>query len=196
MSKKAAVFFAVWTSFWCSVFNYVYMMIPALKGHPWIMFICLAVFFGMGSTVKDVPVLMASAMCGVFWGQVDLFLMTLGAFGMLWGGFFPIFVGTVITMILHINYLCNTPVRAVPIIFAGVCLGYAAAMMVSGDAAGHGVFAAATVTAALLGAIMKKPLAVTVLLFLCFPVRLFLWIFLAAAAGSFFTGAKSPVKKE
>ncbi len=83
-----------------------------------------------------------------------------------------------------------------PIIFAGVCLGYAAAMMVSGDAAGHGVFAAATVTAALLGAIMKKPLAVTVLLFLCFPVRLFLWIFLAAAAGSFFTGAKSPVKKE
>ncbi|MCI8576545.1 MAG: DUF1097 domain-containing protein [Lachnospiraceae bacterium] len=125
MSKKAAVFFAVWTSFWCSVFNYVYMMIPALKGHPWIMFICLAVFFGMGSTVKDVPVLMASAMCGVFWGQVDLFLMTLGAFGMLWGGFFPIFVGTVITMILHINYLCNTPVRAVPIIFAGVALTFA-----------------------------------------------------------------------
>ncbi len=45
-------------------------------------------------------------------------------------------------------------------------------------------FGAATVTAALLGGIMKKPLAVTVLLFLCFPVKLFLWIFLSAAAGS------------
>lgn len=76
-----------------------------------------------------------------------------------------------------------------PIIFAGVCLGYAVAMLVFGNAEGHVVFAAATVTAALLGGIMKKPLAVTVLLFLCFPVRLFLWIFLAAAAGSFFSGS-------
>ena len=125
MSKKAAVFFALWTSFWCSVFNYVYMMIPAMKGHPWIMFICLAVFFGMGSTVKGVPVLMVSAMCGVFWGQVDLFLMTLGAFGAILGGFFPILVGTAITMILHISYLYNTPARAVPIIFAGVALTFA-----------------------------------------------------------------------
>lgn len=85
-----------------------------------------------------------------------------------------------------------------PIIFAGVCLGYAAAMLVFTNAAGHGVFAAATVTAALLGAIMKKPLAVTVLLFLCFPVRLFLWIFLAAAAGSFLIGigSKSPKIQE
>lgn len=83
-----------------------------------------------------------------------------------------------------------------PVIFAGVCLGYAAAMLVFDHAADHCVFAAATVTAALLGAIMKKPLAVTVLLFLCFPVRLFLWIFLAAAAGNFFTGDKSPAKKE
>lgn len=71
-----------------------------------------------------------------------------------------------------------------PIIFAGVCLGYAAAMLVFPDAGSHGVFAAATVTAALFGAIMKKPLAVTALLFLCFPVKLFLWIFLAAAAGN------------
>lgn len=99
-----------------------------------------------------------------------------------------------------------------PIIFAGVCLGYAAAILVfsglsgqmifgfgdavgqtsfvSGDVAGHAAFAAATVTAALLGGIMKKPLAVTLLLFLCFPVKLFLWIFFAAAAGSWFLSIK------
>lgn len=71
-----------------------------------------------------------------------------------------------------------------PIIFAGVCLGYAAGALAFGYSGGHMAFGAATVTAALLGGIMKKPLAVTVLLFLCFPVKLFLWIFLSAAAGS------------
>lgn len=74
-----------------------------------------------------------------------------------------------------------------PVIFAGVCLGFAASMLVFGGSSGHGVFAAATVTASLLGGIMKKPLAVTVLLFLCFPVKLFLFIFLAAAAGNMFS---------
>lgn len=105
-----------------------------------------------------------------------------------------------------------------PIIFAGVCLGYAAAILVFGglsgqavfgfsntagqaalafgDMAGHAAFAAATVTAALLGGIMKKPLAVTVLLFLCFPVKLFLWIFFAAAAGSFFLSIGTAAKKK
>lgn len=79
-----------------------------------------------------------------------------------------------------------------PIIFAGVCLGYAVTMVFFGGVSGHSVFAAATVTAALLGGIMKKPLAVTVLLFLCFPVRLFFWIFLAAAAGSMFLSIRTP----
>lgn len=85
-----------------------------------------------------------------------------------------------------------------PIIFAGVCLGYASAMLVFHNAGDHGVFAAATVTAALLGGIMRKPLAVTLLLFLCFPVKLFLWIFLAAAAGSFLSslGTSSEASEE
>ncbi len=71
-----------------------------------------------------------------------------------------------------------------PVIFAGVCLGYAMAMFVFAESGGHVVFAAAIVTAALLGGIMKKPLAVTMLLFTCFPVKMFTWIFLAALTGS------------
>lgn len=125
MSKKAILFFALWTSFWCSVFNYIYVLIPPLGGHPWIMFVCLAVFFGMGCTLKDVPHLMASAICGTIWGQFDLFLMTLGIFGSIFAGFGPIFVGTTITMIVHIAFLDKTPVRDVPIIFAGVALTFA-----------------------------------------------------------------------
>lgn len=71
-----------------------------------------------------------------------------------------------------------------PIIFAGVCMGYGVAMLICGNVESHLVFATAIVTAALLGGTMKKPLAVTMLLFLCYPVKLFVWIFVAAAAGS------------
>ena len=71
-----------------------------------------------------------------------------------------------------------------PVIFAGVCMGYGVAMLICGNAERHLVFASAIVTAALLGGTMKKPLAVTMLLFLCYPVKMFVWIFVAAAAGS------------
>lgn len=71
-----------------------------------------------------------------------------------------------------------------PVIFAGVCLGYAIAMFTFPESGSHVVLAAAVVTAALLGGIMKKPLAVTMLLFICFPVKMFIWIFLAALVGS------------
>lgn len=71
-----------------------------------------------------------------------------------------------------------------PVIFAGVCMGYGAAMLTCGTDGGHVVFGAAIVTATLLGGIMKKPLAVTMLLFLCFPVKMFIWIFIAAVVGS------------
>ncbi len=72
-----------------------------------------------------------------------------------------------------------------PVIFAGVCLGYGLAMLFFGQQGdSHVVFATAIVTSTLLGGIMKKPLAVTMLLFLCFPVKIFIWIFIAAAVGS------------
>ena len=78
-----------------------------------------------------------------------------------------------------------------PVIFAGVSMGYGIAMLICGNSGDHVVFGAAIVTATLLGAIMKKPLAVTMLLFLCFPVKMFVWIFVAAAAGSKIFMAKS-----
>lgn len=71
-----------------------------------------------------------------------------------------------------------------PVIFAGACLGYGIAGFVFPGDSGHVVLAAAVTTAALLGGIMKKPLAVTVLLFLCFPIKMFIWIFVSAAIGS------------
>ncbi len=80
-----------------------------------------------------------------------------------------------------------------PLIFAGVSCGYGlAALAASG--ADHQVFAAAIVTAALLGGTMKKPLAVTVLLLICFPAQLLVWCFVAATIGS--KVLASPIKEE
>lgn len=71
-----------------------------------------------------------------------------------------------------------------PLIFAGVTMGYGLALIVFPDGGPHVVFAAAIVTASLLGNSLKKPLAVTMLLFLCFPLKMFIWIFFAAVIGS------------
>jgi H+/Cl- antiporter ClcA len=68
-----------------------------------------------------------------------------------------------------------------PLIFAAVCLGYGIALLFFPGDASHATFAAAVVAAATLGVTMKKPLAVSVLLLLCFPVRSLLWIVPAAA---------------
>lgn len=79
-----------------------------------------------------------------------------------------------------------------PLIFACVCGGFGVSMLLFGDSASsHVVFAAAVVTASTLGAQMKKPAAVTMLLMLMFPVRMLLPILLAAALGSLVGGRKS-----
>lgn len=67
-----------------------------------------------------------------------------------------------------------------PLIFSAVCLGYGISLMVFPMDAAHATFAAAITTAATLSVSMKKPLAVTCLLFLCFPVQMGVWVFLAA----------------
>lgn len=67
-----------------------------------------------------------------------------------------------------------------PIIFAGVSIGYGAGLFCSVSP----VFAAAIVTSALMGFIMKKPVAVVLLLMLCFPVEGIVWMLLASEVGS------------
>ena len=76
-----------------------------------------------------------------------------------------------------------------PLIFAAVCLGYGLALLIFPGNAAHATFAAAIVAAGTLGVSMKKPLAVSMLLLLCFPVRALLWILpsatLATLAGKY-----------
>ena len=71
-----------------------------------------------------------------------------------------------------------------PLIYAGVALGYAMAMFIyPGNAAEHVVFAAAVVTASMLGANMKKPIPVALILLICFPFRMIFWLLIGAFAG-------------
>lgn len=75
-----------------------------------------------------------------------------------------------------------------PLIFACSCLGFGLGMLFFGAVSGHLVFAAGCVTAATLGAQLRKPVAVAMLGLLCFPVRMILILFIAAALAGWLAG--------
>ena len=125
MSRKAVLVFSIWTSFLSALFNYLHGLTPF--GCNWVMFVCLAVFFGMGLGPRDVPAALLSAFAGMAWGQFD-FLLT-GLFGKTGMAaalamFLAVLVGTAITMYLHIEMLKNAPLRHMPFVFGGVCLTF------------------------------------------------------------------------
>ncbi len=75
-----------------------------------------------------------------------------------------------------------------PVIFACTSMGFGVTMLLFKDAGLHAAFACGMITAAALGAQMKKPAAVVLLLLLCFPVRMIFWLFLAAVVGKYCAG--------
>ena len=141
------------------------------------------------------PVVWREGICGLLIGGIGLAVpMVLFSgeeqMGELMGSFSSytpwILIGVCLLKLVLTAFCVNFGMKGghfFPLIFACVCMGYALAMLVFQNPADHVVFAAAVVTAATLGAQLKKPLAVSVLALLCFPARLLFWIFLAAAAG-------------
>ena len=75
MSHKTVICFAIWTSFWSALFNHFYTVYFGSFGVPWIMFVCMAIYFGMGGAPKQVPGMILSAFCGLAWGQFDFILI-------------------------------------------------------------------------------------------------------------------------
>lgn len=67
-----------------------------------------------------------------------------------------------------------------PVIFSGVAVGLGMSMLLGIDPA----FACAVVCGALCGVVMRKPVTVTMLLFLCFPIKALLFVGLAAVIGA------------
>lgn len=77
-----------------------------------------------------------------------------------------------------------------PAIFAGVCVGYGCALLLSIDP----VFSCAVACAAVMTTIMRKPFAVAMLLMLCFPANCLIWMILVAFLGALlpeFTGKRA-----
>ncbi|MBP7479733.1 MAG: chloride channel protein [Spirochaetaceae bacterium] len=68
-----------------------------------------------------------------------------------------------------------------PLIFAAVCLGFGLSLLIFPQDISHATYAAAIVAAGTLGVSMRKPLAVSMLLLICFPAGYLLWILPSAA---------------
>ncbi len=128
MSHKTVICFSVWTSFWSALFYHFYTLWFSSFNVPWIMFVCMAVFFGMNMKPKQAPGLILSSYCGLAWGQFDFLLIALFSgiigLGTAASNFIAILAGTTITMYIHIKLLAKTPFRHMPMIFAGVCLTF------------------------------------------------------------------------
>ncbi|MCL2086748.1 MAG: chloride channel protein [Oscillospiraceae bacterium] len=93
---------------------------------------------------------------------------------------------TGLVKLLLINICVHTGWRGghiIPIIFAGACFGYAAAAFTGANE----IFAVAAVTSALCGAVMRKPLAVIMVLLIFFPMKNIIVLSLAAFIGAFLT---------
>lgn len=127
MSTKTIILFSLWTSFWSAVFYHFYNSFFDY-GIPWIMFVCLGIYFAMNLKPQHAPGLYVSACCGLVWGQIDFLLIALFAevfgMGVDAASFVAIVLGTAVSMFIHLKLLCNTILRHMPIIFAGVCLTF------------------------------------------------------------------------
>ena len=127
MSRKTIILFSIWTSFLSAVFYHFYNSWTDF-GIPWVMFVCLGIYFAMNLAPKQSPGLLLSAYCGLAWGQFDFLLIfvfgTLMGLGTAAGSFLSIVLGTTVSMYIHLQILKNTPLRHMPIIFAGVCLTF------------------------------------------------------------------------
>ena len=149
----------------------------------------------MGFAANFVPVILRETLCGVVIGLMGLIVPMVIFSGEeemaelmdTFGSYTPFLLICVSLLKIVMTAFClkfgMKGGHFFPLIFACCCMGFGLAMLFFPDAGSHVVFAAGVVTSATLGAQLKKPLAVSVLMLLCFPARLLFWIFLAAALG-------------
>ena len=149
-----------------------------------------------GGIAGRIPVVIRGTVCGAVIGFIGI-LVPMAAFsgeeqmGELMETFVsysPFFLlGICLIKIFMTTFCINLGMKGghfFPLIFACTCLGFALSSFIfPADPMPHSAFAAATVTGTMLGAQLKKPLAATFLLLLCFPAGSLFWIFLCAVIG-------------
>lgn len=145
---------------------------------------------------KRIPVILRETLCGAAVGCMALMLPVIMFSGEeqmaeLIGTFFTysplVLIGICLLKIIMTTFCINFGLiggHFFPLIFACTCMGMGIASIAFAAEPGlHAAFAAAAVCATVLGAQLKKPVAVSLLLLLCFPVRALFCIFLCAVIG-------------
>lgn len=143
-----------------------------------------------------IPVILKETLCGAAAGVIAFFLPIvmfsgeeqMGELMETFLSYSPLFLlGICVLKIVMTAFCINFGLKGghfFPLIFACVCMGFALVSIVfPSEPPAHAAFAAAAVTATMLGAQLKKPLAASLLLLLCFPARILVVIFLCAAVG-------------
>ena len=149
-----------------------------------------------GSVAQRVPAVLRETLCGVAIGLVGLTVPLvlfsgeeqMGEMMETFSAYSPfLLIGVCLLKLLMTTFCIRFGLKGghfFPLIFACVCMGIGLVSLLFADPSVHGAFAAAAVTATVLGAQIKKPLAVSLLLLLCFPAKLLICIVLCAAVGS------------
>ena len=147
------------------------------------------------SLAGRIPVILRGILCGIIVGFMGIFIPVVMSSGeeqmaglmKAFSSYPPLFlVGICILKLLMTAFCINFGMKGghfFPLIFACTCMGFALSNIFFSASESHGAFAAAVVTATVLGAQLKKPLAAALLLLLCFPPGLLLWSFVCAAIG-------------
>lgn len=151
----------------------------------------------LGRIAGRIPVIVSEVIAGLILGIVACILPVVQfsgeeALGELIEGFAhyaaPAMIGIAFLKVFMTNLCIQFGLKGghfFPLIFGAAALGYGISLLLFPGEAAHAVFAAAIVTAGTLGTTLKKPLAVSMLMLLCFPVGSLLWIVPAAALASF-----------
>lgn len=145
---------------------------------------------------QRIPVILRETLCGAAVGAMVLMLpvtMFSGEEQMAelmetFLAYSPLFlIGICLLKIIMTTFCINFGLKGghfFPLIFACTCMGMGIASIVFASEAGlHAAFAAAAVCATVLGAQLKKPVAASLLLLLCFPIRALFCIFFCAVTG-------------
>ncbi len=149
-----------------------------------------------GLVSSKIPVIVRETICGLCIGIMSMLVPAVLFSGEEQMGLLPdLFMGYTPAMLIGVSFLKIVMTtfciefglkggHFFPLIYACSSMGFGVALLIFGAGApAHAVFAAAIITAATLGAQIRRPIAVSMLLLICFPFRFVLWILLAAAAG-------------
>lgn len=121
--NRSVLIYSLYISFMCAVFFHIYAYTGFTLG--WMNFVILALFFGTGSKLKDIPAIFLNILAGLTWGQLNfIFLDMFRGIGVpeQLSIFLNVIIVTTIAMFVHLRVLGNTILNRIPFIFICIAL--------------------------------------------------------------------------